>query len=467
MSSVAEFGVTGDGRTDDTAALEHALRDGDGTLELPRGDYRITRPLVVQLKDHGRFSLRGAGGAARIIMEGAGPALALIGTHATTADPKGFRPEEWERERMPTVGDIEILGRHPEADGIHISGVMQPTLTGVLVRQVRTAVFVTGRARNILISHCHLYHNTNIGVHFDKLNLHQAIITGSHISYCRRGGIRVEGSEIRNFQITGNDIEYNNNKSFGVPDADGEPTAEIYIDTGDQSVREGTISSNTIQATYSPGGANIRFIGNSPAANHKGGLWTISGNLIGSQDYNIHLTSVRGVAISGNAIYSGHQRNVLIEHCRNIVLGANVFDHNPDYEPEELCTGVRVVDTADCVVSGLLIQDSRAGRHTWKGAGGSLEREALLEFVRCQRLNLSGSQVVDGAPTGILFEDCVDSLVTGCSVIDSRNERLMKRAIVWRGSGSGSRIAQCLLGAGTEGDSVIPAEVATDESVRK
>jgi hypothetical protein len=38
---------------------------------------------------------------------------------------------------------------------------------------------------------------------------------------------------------------------------------------------------------------------------------------------------------------------------------------------------------------------------------------------------------------------------------------------VWRGTGAGSRVANCLLGAGTEGLSTLPAEVATDESVRK
>ena len=41
------------------------------------------------------------------------------------------------------------------------------------------------------------------------------IIAGSHISYCRLGGVRIQGGEIRNLQITGNDIEYNNATSGG------------------------------------------------------------------------------------------------------------------------------------------------------------------------------------------------------------------------------------------------------------
>lgn len=450
MSNVRNFGAAGDGQRDDTAAIEHALRDGDGILDFPRGVYRITRPITVRLKEFGPISIRGAGGTAKLVMAGAGPALSLEATHSTSADPSGFRPEEWQRERMPTVADIEIQGVHAEADGIHIRGVMQPTLTGVLIREVRTAVYVYERARNVLISHCHIYNNTGVGIHLDRVNLHQTIITGSHISYCRLGGIRIEGSEIRNLQITGNDIEYNNNRSHKVPGADGEPTAEIYIDCRAGSVREGTIASNTLQATFSPGGANIRFIGAGPQQNHKTGLWTISGNLIGSQENNIHLTSARGIAISGNAVYSGHSRNLLIESSRNIVVGSNVFDHNPDYEPKELCTGIRLVDSADCSLHGLLIQDCQAGKHTVADAV-PLSRQGLIELVRCRRINVSGVQVLDPAPNGLFLDECSDTLVTGCTILDGRSPALMESAIRWRGAGSGNLIGHCRLGRGSAG----------------
>ncbi|RPI84207.1 MAG: hypothetical protein EHM42_07700 [Planctomycetaceae bacterium] len=445
MSNVRSFGAAGDGQQDDTQAFLHALRDGDGVLELPRGEYRLTRPIVVPLAQTGRFALRGSGGTAKIVMAGAGPAIHLLGTHGKTADPADFGPGVWQRERMPTIADVEMEGAHPEADGLKIEGVMQATLTGVLIRDVRTAVHVTGRARNLLISACHIYHNTGIGVHLDRVNLHQAIITGSHISYCRLGGVRIDDSEVRNLQITGNDIEYNNNKSHQVAGADAEPTAEIYIDCRSGSIREGTIASNTLQATYSPGGSNIRFIGAGPDKNHKVGLFTITGNLIGSQENNIHLTSVRGVAISGNVIYSGHSRNLLLENCRNVVIGANVFDHNPDYDPNELCTGIRLVDSADCSLSGLVIQDCQSGKHTVKDAGLQ-DREALLELVRCRRINLSGVQVLEGAPAGILLEECSDTVLQGCSVLDGRTPLLMQQAIRWRGAGTGNLIAHCRLG---------------------
>ena len=464
MSNVSDFGAVGDGRHDDTAAIQHAINDGDGHIGFPRGNYRITDTLEVDLARQSRTSIHGSGGTAKLLMHGDGPAILLKATHATTADPGGFRPGEWQHERMPTVDGIEIEGRHAQADGIRIEGVMQPTLTRVLIRQVRTAVHVTKRARNLLVSHCHIYHNTGVGVHLDQVNLHQAIITGSHISYCRQGGIRIDDSEIRNLQITGNDIEYNNNDAHQVPNADNEPTADIFVDVGDGSVREGTIASNTIQATFSPKGANIRFIGRGGAENHKTGMWTITGNLIGSQKTNVHLTSVRGVTISGNYIYSGHHRNLLVEHSRNIVLGPNCFGHNPDYGKHELATGIRFEDCQSCNMSGLLIEDAQAGKHTIRGVV-PIERQGLVELVRCGRMNVSGTQVLDGTPNGIYLEDCRDTVLTGCTVLDDRNPVLMKAAIVWRGEGAGNMISASRIGRGSETDVVVPDHVRLDGNV--
>ena len=456
MSNVRNFGASGDGSHDETAAIEHALRDGDGALEFSRGVFRISRPIEIDLAARGPCAIRGEGGTTKIVMEGPGPAFVLKGTHTTSADPTGFRPEEWQRERMPTVSGIEIEGKHPEADGVRIEGVMQPTLSGILIREVRTAIHVTGRARNILIDHCHVYHNTGVGVHFDRVNLHQANIVGSHISYCRRGGIRIEGSEIRNLQITGNDIEYNNFRSH--PHFHPDATADITIDAREGSIREGTITGNTIQATFSPGGANIRMLGNSPQVNHKAGLWTITGNLIGSQESNIHLDSVRGVTITGNVLYSGHSRNLLIENSRNIVVGTNIFDHNPDYDPNELCTGIRLVDSVDCVLSGLLIQDCRTGTHTVKDAGPQT-RAGLLELIRCRGINLSGSQILDGTPHGLFIEECRDTLVSGCSILDRREKPLMQSAIHWHGPGEGNLVTGCRVSKGAAGDIIAEKHV--------
>ncbi len=302
MSDVRDFGASNDGNTDATAAIKHCLQDGDGLLHFPPGDYLLQETIVVDLAAVGRFGIDGSAGTAKVVMAGNGPAFHVVGTHKSNADPGSFQPGVWRRERMPTVLNIEIEGRHPAASGFLLEGTMQATFEGVLLRELEHGIHVRGRARNLLISHCHIYNNRGVGVLFDKLNLHQAIITGSHISYCKRGGIKIEGCEIRNLQITGNDIEYN----F---DLAAKESADIWIDSTAEgsSVREGTIAGNTIQAKYSPGGANVRILGYNAKENHKAGMFSIVSNLIGSQETNVHLVACRGVVISGNVIYSGHR----------------------------------------------------------------------------------------------------------------------------------------------------------------
>ncbi|HUY91694.1 MAG TPA: glycosyl hydrolase family 28-related protein [Pirellulales bacterium] len=92
MSNVRDFGAAGDGMLDDAEAIEHALVEGDGTLEFPPGDYLLSRTVKVELAKSGWLAIDGSGGAAKLIMAGEGPAFHVIGTHDKSADPAGFRP---------------------------------------------------------------------------------------------------------------------------------------------------------------------------------------------------------------------------------------------------------------------------------------------------------------------------------------------------------------------------------------
>lgn len=458
MSNIRDFGAVGDGIVDDTVAIQHAIDDGSGYLELPPGDYRIERSLVVDLKKCGRTGINGSGGTARLLMAGAGPAIKLLGTHASSADPLKFRPEEWLKERMPTIQDLEIVGQHVDSAGIEIQGVMQPTITGVLIREVDTAIRVTDRARNVLISHCHLYHNRGIGIHMDAVNLHQVVIASNHISYCGRSGIRIDNSEVRNLQITGNDIEYNNHRSH--PNQDPNTlTGEILIDVQEGSVREGTICSNTIQATYSPNGANIRFLGQNDEWNQKAGMWTITGNLIGSQSYNIHLQKARGITITGNHMYSAHVRNVLVEGCRNIVMNGNCFGHNPDYKDKEICTGLEVNNSEDVVMTGMLIEDARSGQNTVKDAI-PVQRTALVSLNDCRRMTLSALHLVNPSPVGIELTNCSDTQISNCTILRTDEADKLKNSITWGGAGSGNMLSTCRVGSAVKIDEAADVAVS-------
>ncbi|MCK4294401.1 MAG: right-handed parallel beta-helix repeat-containing protein, partial [Planctomycetes bacterium] len=240
--SVRDFGAIGDGKADDTAAIEAAVKAGTGVLYFPKGKYRLARTVRIDLNATGMLSLIGTGGAC-VIMAGAGPAFHFLGTHDGTGDPGSVRDEIWQRQRLPIITGIEIRGAHAESVGLRLEKTMQATLTNLLIRRCKIGIHLVKRNRNLIIDHCHIYHNTHVGIDFDKVNLHQAIIADSHISYNRVAGIRLLGGQMRNFQIVGNDIEYNYDTKL-------EGSADILIDMTPEasSFREGTIIGNTIQA---------------------------------------------------------------------------------------------------------------------------------------------------------------------------------------------------------------------------
>ena len=145
LPTVRDFGATGDGVTDDTAALQQAA-DRGGEIRFARGTYRITATITIDL-DRVRCTSVVADGTATIRMAGAGPALKFIGTHAGSADPKTVKENVWQRQRTPMVDGLEIVGDHPEAIGVWMEGVMQPVLTRVTVRNALHGIYLTRRAR--------------------------------------------------------------------------------------------------------------------------------------------------------------------------------------------------------------------------------------------------------------------------------------------------------------------------------
>lgn len=431
MSNVRDFGATGDGQFDDTEAIQHALDHGDGQLRFPPGRYRLTQTIEIPLDEVGFTSINGTDGLAQIIMDGPGPAFRIVGTHNGTGHPPSVKPNVWASQRMPRIKDIAIQGNHPEADGIELIKTMQSVFTGVHIRNVRNGIRLTERNRNVLIDHCHIYQNTGVGVFLENVNLHQINITGNHISYNRLGGIRIEGSEVRNLQITGNDIEYNNHRVFNV---DPEPTAEILIDTTAEkaSVNEVTIASNTIQATPSQGGANLRIIEKADESRPPG-LIAVTGNVIGNQVNSVHITGGYGITITGNTIYSSENRNVLIESSRLMTLSGNIYRrHTPN-----LFTGVRLVESEDCIVGDSSFLD--------EAEQGQTNKASLLELENCSRINVSSCQFHDGSPCGIDVNNGNHINITGCTVVERRNDRQATAAVRFRGNGGGNIVSGNIL----------------------
>jgi hypothetical protein len=398
------FGLKGDGIADETDALQKAVDSSVGSIRLPKGTYRITKPIVVDLDKVGPTSFS-SDGTARIVMAGPGPALRFIGTHhAGTADPKTVKPEVWDRQRTPCVDGLEIVGAHAEADGIEADGTFQLTVTRTTLRKLRHGVHLVKRNRNIIVADCHIYENCGIGIFYDDVNLHQSNITGCHISYCGGGGVVSRGGDVRNIQITGCDIESNMS-------VDGPPTANVLLDCAGGSVAEVAITGCTIQHNdKGKDSANIRILGAGAESKKSGktswGHVTITGNVLSDVQHNIDIANARGVAITGNTFWMAYQYNLRVRDSEQIVVGPNAFERNPHYAygtSLECKNALLFQNCRDCTLTGLHV-------HHVYGV------EAAVTLESCRRFNVTGCTVLDCDCTGMLLKDVTDSRLSGCLI---------------------------------------------------
>lgn len=442
MVQVRDFGAAGDGTQDDTEALQHALQEGDGTLHLTKGTYRITEPLVLDLTKLGFGSIQGDGGTSRIVMDGPGPAIRIIGNHEGTATPGSFKESTWKNERFPTVTGIEVLGAHKQADGIELYRTMQCTISAVLIRNCRHGIRLHERNRNFLLSHAHIYDNSDYGVFFDRCNLHQSIISACHISYNKRAGIKSLHGDVHNLHITGNDIEYNN-----LPGTE-QPAADIWFEATEGKISEVSIASNTIQATITPNGANVRIQGADAEQAKMSPLISITGNVIGSQSRSIELENLQRVAISGNTIYNAADLSLHARNCHGVAFGSNtvIWRGDPGLPPQD---GLYLEDCSNISLHGLV---------TERLCSGSNEAGAGINLVRCRESSIDNCQVLDPMHRGIELEDCRNCRVTNNTVIDRREERSMQHAIRIR-RGKSNVVRQNLVGG------AIQSNVESSENV--
>jgi hypothetical protein len=423
-----------DGKTDATSALQQLVDSGIGHIRLPKGTYRITKPIVVDLRRLGYTSITGDG-VARIDMAGPGPAIKFVGTHFKSADPDGFEQQVWDRERMPLVDGLAIVGAHPQAIGIQAVGTMQLTITRVHIRKALHAIHLVQNNRNVVVADCHLYENRGVGVYYDDVDLHQSNITGCHISYNAGGGIVSRAGNVRNIHITGCDIE--SNMSPRSPS-----TANVLIDCSgsENGTGEVAITGCTIQHNNpSPGSANIRILGRSQPSRGldlvREGNVTITGNVLSDVKVNLHLKDCRGVAVSGNTFWMGYEHDLLIEDCSNIVVGPNNFDRNPRYaygNTAEANNGLVIRDSVDCTLTGLHITN------VWRKAAGLLIED-------CRRFNVTNCTILDCDNAGLLVKNLQDSRISGCLIRDDRPQA--KSVSLEAIGGGGNMIVGNLLGS--------------------
>jgi parallel beta helix pectate lyase-like protein/pectate lyase-like protein len=408
--TVRDFGAVGDGKADDTAAVQKAVDSGEGGIVFPKGSYRLTKTVTINLDEAGFTSLT-SDGTAKIIMAGSGPAFHFVGTHEGSADPGTFKPNVWEKQRMPSVRGLEIQGDHKEADGIEATGTMQLTITETNIHDLRHAIHLTTRNRNIIVSNCHLYHNSGCGVFYDHVNLHQSNIVGCHISYNAGGGVVTRGGEVRNVQIGTCDIESNMS-----PDA--APSANVLLDSTGGSTDEVAILGCTLQHnSKSAGSANIWVIGTGVTSTKidtptQEGHIAIVGNAMSDVKVNIYLDHARGVSITGNTFWEGFEHDLLIEDSQCVVVGPNDFDRNPRYVVNghwsQDFNGLVLRRCEDCKLSGILIK-------------GVWHKNAAVMLQDCRRCTVTDCSILDCDGAGLWLKNAHLCRVSDCMIRDDRN----------------------------------------------
>jgi hypothetical protein len=409
---------------DVTEQLQKQIEENRGNLILKGAThFRITSPLVFNLTQLGAVAVNAEGGAT-IIMDGPGPALRITGSHEGTASPKSFKPATW-NERMPIVSGIEILGNHPEADGIELVQTVEATVSRVAVRWCRHGIHLVNRNRNVTISDCHLYENSGVGVYLDDVNLHQINVSNSHISYNRAGGIVVRDGNVRNLQVSGCDIEGN------MPD-DETPTktANILIDVSGsagnrtQSIAEIAITGCTIQHsanytggeehTAAPGGANIRLAGKE---SYPINSVTISGNVMSDTTVNVDIDYAHDVAIGANNFFAPKPTNLRVSNSQRVVVSGNTFNPRQFTRPGTIA----FTNCRDCILTGNTLHQF-----------ATLDGAVILDH--CDGFLLSSLLLTD-CGSGIVLRHTSDTTIANCRVtrtaegandvsVDASNQRI-------------------------------------------
>lgn len=425
-ASAADLTSVADGKADAAPVLQQMIDAGTGALVLPKGIYRLSQGLVIDLDKVGRTSLLGQG-VARLVMAASGPSVKVVGTHLQgSAAPESLKDNVWDRQLMPVIDGVEIVGEHAEADGIEAVGTHEITITRTSIHHCRHAVHLAERNRNVIINACHFYRNSGVGVFYDNVNLHQSNITGCHISYCYGGGVVSRAGNVRNVQISGCDIESNMAPSVP-PAADAPPAAavppssNVLLDSTGGSIGEVAITGCTLQhSSKSPDGANVRIIGagDDPSLERRtGGKFTregnvtIADNVFSDVQINVDITDARGVTLTGNTFWEGFQHDLRLKNSSHIVIANNNFDRNPRYLVNGFKAaennGIVIAACEDCTFQGNIV----SGVH---------RQRAAVDLVDCTRFNIAHNSVLDSDGVGIRLENVRRSLIADNIIRDDR-----------------------------------------------
>ncbi|MEX2567125.1 MAG: right-handed parallel beta-helix repeat-containing protein, partial [Cyclobacteriaceae bacterium] len=124
---------------------------------------------------------------------------------------------------------------------------------------------------------------------------------------------------------------------------------------------------------------------------------------------NIDLQQCRGVVITGNTIWQGYDHGLVMNGCSNVLVGANLFDSNPNYTPGRTASnGLLVQNCEDCTFNGMQVF--------------GVKDIAGINIRDSRRMNIGNCTILDCDNIGLLLENISHSKVSGCLISNEQAE---------------------------------------------
>ncbi|MDG1833029.1 MAG: right-handed parallel beta-helix repeat-containing protein, partial [Verrucomicrobiota bacterium] len=120
------------------------------------------------------------------------------------------------------------------------------------------------------------------------------------------------------------------------------------------------------------------------------------------------------------------ERTILIERCRNLVVGSNNIDFNPDYKGPRI-DGVLVKDSVGINLHGLIIEASQAGTAKSDGAIG---------IFNSRDITVANCQMHDPKHRALHLENVHHAVINANLVRDHGSVPTMQEAVLVTGGGN-------------------------------
>ncbi|WP_337049717.1 glycosyl hydrolase family 28-related protein [Serratia fonticola] len=356
--SVKAYGAKGDGKSDDTLAIQSAIDNcTDGTLTFPAGTYIISNTLNISKNSLTLLGTRGYLNGTRIICSIKGMTALLIssyGVRITNIFIDGYENDENENSygQGTTCIGIKFLRDDNSKD-------VDSKVDNCLLRFLK--IGICGYGSNILIS-SNLFSSTITSIELSEIegkDFRGHIINNNRFHKCGGNQQYKRYSELKKstcIRITG--------QARAIQIIDNYADSSIYRFFDGQLMRGSMISNNTIYRADS----DVIVIDNTSSTNAYE-TFSCSGNILSNDDsqldnasgYFICLKSVQGALISNNVGSYIKKGGIKCTHVSNCMFSNNIFKNiNTAFIKDgAIYSGIEIDETSSRnLIIGLIIKNT-------------------------------------------------------------------------------------------------------------